>query len=398
MPINITRNRRWRGRRPTCLATSWSFPIHIVPKPNGQRRVTIDYHALNRITQRDAYPIPCINNLINLSARSSYFTSLDFLNRLWQIPVKEAHKPFTAFSCRYGHFKWNIMPLGLTNAPATFQRAMNDILAAFIDCCCVVYLNNITMYSPTKGATFQGCPGRLQNLRTGRLRPFPPKMPLNQPRHGQFLEINLARPKFPNNAEPADREVERSRQALVNLKGRRAAGGHNASQQDGSNDFMVNDAEDFHNIDVVISSAKQASMAASVQKAPPPCSHHGKHGIELHWVNASSLGPTEALRPTLDQPGQVYTLFSAAQMTTGALTQAEQQLLKAIMDLIALTSKDNLERIASDPLVFKVFCMTIALFLPAGHPCHIPVAPPSNYIRFPSIGSLSFIGYLSPDC
>ncbi|KAJ1596253.1 hypothetical protein NDA14_002233 [Ustilago hordei] len=129
-------------------SSAWSSPVHIVPKPDGKKRVMIDYHALNRVTCRDTYPIPRADDSLNLLAGSRYFTSLDFLNGFWQIPMKESHKGMTAFSCRYGHFEWNVMPMGLTNVPAMFQRAMNDVLADFINQCCIVYLDDITVFSP----------------------------------------------------------------------------------------------------------------------------------------------------------------------------------------------------------------------------------------------------------
>ncbi|SAM82878.1 uncharacterized protein UBRO_20717 [Ustilago bromivora] len=106
------------------------------------------FPTLFSITCWDAYPIPHANDSLNLLAGSRYFTSLDFLNRFWQIPMKEAHKGVTAFSCRYGHFEWNIIPMGLTNVPAMFQQAMNNVLVDFIDQCCIVYLDDIIVFSP----------------------------------------------------------------------------------------------------------------------------------------------------------------------------------------------------------------------------------------------------------
>ncbi|KAJ1040864.1 hypothetical protein NDA10_007064 [Ustilago hordei] len=129
-------------------SSAWSSPVHIVPKPDGKKHVMINYCALNRVTRWDAYPIPHVDDPLNLLAGSRYFTSLDFLNGFWQIPMKESHKGVTAFSCQYGHFEWNVMPMGLTNVPAMFQRAMNDVLADFIDQCCIVYLDDITVFSP----------------------------------------------------------------------------------------------------------------------------------------------------------------------------------------------------------------------------------------------------------
>ena len=79
-----------------------------------------------------------------------YFTSLDMQNGYWQMPLDKDSIPKTAFSSRYGQYEWRVMPQGLTNAPASFQRAMNNILSPFLDKFCMVYLDDILMYSRTE--------------------------------------------------------------------------------------------------------------------------------------------------------------------------------------------------------------------------------------------------------
>ena len=119
----------------------------LATKPNGGTRVYVDYRALNRITEKDAHPLPRIDESFLYFSGAKYFTSLDLRSGYWQIPLDDESKPKTAFSTRYGQFQWNVMPFGLTNAPAAFQRRMNHVLAPFIDRFIVVYLDDVLIFS-----------------------------------------------------------------------------------------------------------------------------------------------------------------------------------------------------------------------------------------------------------
>ena len=77
--------------------------------------------------------MPCIDESFSYFADAKYFTPLDLRSGYWQIPLDEESKSKTAFSTRYGQYQWNVMPFGLTKAPAAFQRRMNQILTPFID-------------------------------------------------------------------------------------------------------------------------------------------------------------------------------------------------------------------------------------------------------------------------
>ena len=99
---------------------------------------------------KDAYPLPRIDDSYLQLQGAKYFTSLDLQNGYWQFPLAKDTIPKTAFSSRYGQYEWKVMPFGLTNAPATFQRAMNNILRPYLDKFCMVYLDDILIYSRTE--------------------------------------------------------------------------------------------------------------------------------------------------------------------------------------------------------------------------------------------------------
>jgi hypothetical protein len=128
----------------------WSAPLILVKKPTGAWRICVDYRALNSITTKDAHPLPRIDDSYMQLQGARFFTSLDMQNGYWQMPLDKDSIPKTAFSSRYGQYEWRVMPQGLTNAPAGFQRAMNKILRPYLDKFCMVYLDDILIYSRTE--------------------------------------------------------------------------------------------------------------------------------------------------------------------------------------------------------------------------------------------------------
>ena len=101
-------------------------------KKDGTKRLCIDYRALNKITLKDKYPIPRIDELLDNMAGAQYFTKLDLQQGYHQIRVKPEHVPRTAFQTKFGSFQFRVMPFEITNAPATFQRTMN--MSCFCEC------------------------------------------------------------------------------------------------------------------------------------------------------------------------------------------------------------------------------------------------------------------------
>ena len=109
----------------------------------------VDYRALNRLTKRDTYPIPRVDDNLDRLGGCRYFSTIDLEAGFHQIPMHEESIERTAFNTRYGKFEYLVMPFGLCNAPSTFQRVMNSVLEGLIDQFCVVYIDDILIYSRT---------------------------------------------------------------------------------------------------------------------------------------------------------------------------------------------------------------------------------------------------------
>lgn len=130
----------------------YSAPVWVVPKKmdaSGRKkwRIVIDYRRLNEVTVDDKYPIPNIDEILEKLGRCQYFTTLDLAKGFHQIEIdgRDTHK--TAFSVENGHYEFLRMPFGLKTAPATFQRLMNNVLNEFINKICLVYMDDIIIYS-----------------------------------------------------------------------------------------------------------------------------------------------------------------------------------------------------------------------------------------------------------
>ena len=127
--------------------SSWSSPVVLIPKKDGTKRFCVDYRKLNSITRKDLYPLPRIDDILDSLGKSKIFSTLDLRSGYWQLPVVEKDKEKTAFISKHGLFEFNVMPFGLCNAPATFQRAMDQTLKSLIGNCVYVYLDDVIIYS-----------------------------------------------------------------------------------------------------------------------------------------------------------------------------------------------------------------------------------------------------------
>ena len=127
----------------------WAAPVVVVAKKNGEHRFCVDYRKLNSITKKDSYPLPRIDTTLDLLHGNFYFSTLDFAGAYWQVAMHPKDKEKTAFIVQNKLYEFNVMPFGLANAPATFQRLMNLVLGDLVGKVCLVYLDDIIIFSQT---------------------------------------------------------------------------------------------------------------------------------------------------------------------------------------------------------------------------------------------------------
>jgi hypothetical protein len=128
--------------------SKFGSPILFVRKDYGSLRRCIDYRGLE-VTRKDAYPLPCVNDSLHELKNANFYTHIDLASSCRQIRVREKDIYKTAFQTPHGLMEWVAMPLGVFNAPYTFQRMMNDIMRDILHKFIIVYLDDICVYSRT---------------------------------------------------------------------------------------------------------------------------------------------------------------------------------------------------------------------------------------------------------
>ena len=127
--------------------TDGGSPIMFVKKKDGSLRLRVDYRALNEVTKKDLYPLLLIGEALDHLHTAKYFTKLDINEAYHNVRIKKGDEWKTTFTSKYGTYEYLVMPFGLCNAPATFQRWINRTLQRFFDQCCIVYLDDVLIYS-----------------------------------------------------------------------------------------------------------------------------------------------------------------------------------------------------------------------------------------------------------
>ena len=128
-------------------ASPWAAPVVLVRKKDGTTRFCIDYRGLNAVTRKVAYLMPRVDECLESMAGCKWFTGLDLKSGYWQIDIEEQDRPKSAFRTRSGQYRWKVMPFGLINAPATFQRLMDTVLMGLTPEFAMVYVDDIIIYT-----------------------------------------------------------------------------------------------------------------------------------------------------------------------------------------------------------------------------------------------------------
>ncbi len=125
----------------------WASPIVLVPKKGGTTRFYVDYRKLNSFTKKDCHPLPRTDDILNSLSNVTLFSTLDLASGYWQIPMNPMDQEKTAFTTFAGLFEFTVLPFGLCNAPSTFQRLMEFVLAGLTWKNCLVYIDDILVFS-----------------------------------------------------------------------------------------------------------------------------------------------------------------------------------------------------------------------------------------------------------
>ncbi len=159
----------------------YSSPILFIQKKDGSLRMCVDYRTLNKLTVKNKYPLPRVDDLLDQLQGSRVFSSLDLTSGYHQIRISPEDVPKTAFSTPFGHYEFKVLSFGLTNAPATFQAVMNDIFRPYIGKFVLVYLDDILVFSKSPEEHVQHLQLVLQRLRDHDLYAKSAKCSFNQP-------------------------------------------------------------------------------------------------------------------------------------------------------------------------------------------------------------------------
>jgi hypothetical protein len=128
-------------------ASPWGAPVIFVPKKDGLQRMCVDYRSLNKVTTKNKYPLPRIDDLFDQLKGACVFSKIDLRSGYHQLKIRASDIPKTTFITRYGLYEYTVMSFGLTNAPVYFMYLMNKVFMEYLDKFVVVFIEDILIFS-----------------------------------------------------------------------------------------------------------------------------------------------------------------------------------------------------------------------------------------------------------
>ena len=159
-------------------SSPWCSPVQMVTKKDGTIRFCIDYRCLNGVTKKNAYPLPRIDECLDALGGNKWFSCLDLQSGYWQVGMHPDSVEKTAFSYQRGLYEFDRMAFGLCNAPATFERMMEDMLRGYLGRICLVYLDDIIVFGKTMKEAAANLELVLEKIREWGLKLKPSKCKL----------------------------------------------------------------------------------------------------------------------------------------------------------------------------------------------------------------------------